>query len=181
MNAIQFNPFSPESLANPYPQYKLLRDSAPVFNSPLLDLWVLSRYEDVNFVLKDDRFSADSTWVAFAIGMPEEDREKLREANKPVRNKMALRNLVTGETEEMEDVASYVFSDDGRHLAMRRYPIAGRESSGVDLVVRELATATDTNFGNVADSAWADDRSLLAMTIDAEGQAGYVNAQLRLQ
>ena len=59
MNAIQFNPFSPESQANPYPQYKALREAAPVYHSPLLDLWVLSRFEDVSFVLKDDRFSAD--------------------------------------------------------------------------------------------------------------------------
>ncbi len=59
MNAVQFNPFSPESQANPYPQYQALREAAPVYHSDLLDLWVLSRYDDVSFVLKDDRFSAD--------------------------------------------------------------------------------------------------------------------------
>ena len=59
MNAIQFNPFSPEAQKDPYPQYKALREAAPVYHSDLLDLWVLSRYEDVSFVLKDDRFSAD--------------------------------------------------------------------------------------------------------------------------
>ena len=49
MNEIQFNPFSPESLANPYPQYKALREAAPVYHNAMLDLWVLSRFEDVSF------------------------------------------------------------------------------------------------------------------------------------
>ncbi len=117
-------------------------------------------------------FSADSKWLAFRIGMSEDEREKLQAASKPVRNKMGLHDLTTGDTEEFENVASFGFSDDGRYLTMRRYPVAGRESGGADLVVRVLESGTDTNFGNVASSAWADDRSLLAMVIDAEGKAG---------
>lgn len=59
MNAIQFNPFTPESQKNPYPQYHTLREAAPVFHSEMLDLWVLSRHADVSLALKDGRFSAD--------------------------------------------------------------------------------------------------------------------------
>ncbi len=59
MTAVQFNPFTPEAKADPYPLYRSLRETDPVHHSPLLDLWVLSRHEDVSFVLKDARFSAD--------------------------------------------------------------------------------------------------------------------------
>ena len=55
----QFNPFTPEVLANPYPMYKALRQSAPVFFSDFMESWVLTRYQDVDFVLSDSRFSAD--------------------------------------------------------------------------------------------------------------------------
>ena len=59
MATVQFNPFTPEAKADPYPLYRSLREADPVHHSPLLDLWVLSRHKDVTFVLKDDRFSAD--------------------------------------------------------------------------------------------------------------------------
>ena len=59
MVTVQFNPFTPEAKADPYPLYRSLREADPVHHSPLLDLWVLSRHKDVTFPLKDDRFSAD--------------------------------------------------------------------------------------------------------------------------
>ena len=59
MTAVQFNPFTPEAQADPYPLYRSLREADPVHHSELMDLWVLTRHEDVSFVLKDDRFSAD--------------------------------------------------------------------------------------------------------------------------
>ncbi|MCI0855842.1 MAG: cytochrome P450 [Chloroflexi bacterium] len=59
MTAVQFNPFTPEAQADPYPLYRSLREADPVHHSELMDLWVLTRHEDVSFVLKDARFSAD--------------------------------------------------------------------------------------------------------------------------
>ena len=55
---------------------------------------------------------------------------------------------------------------------MRRYPGKGRESKGVDIVLRDLASGVDTGFGNVASYAWNDDGTLLAMVIDAEDKSG---------
>ncbi len=122
------------------------------------------------------RFSADSRYLAYAIGVSEADREAAQKANKPIRNKLALRNLITGNIDEIDNVASFSFSDDGRMLIMRRYPITGRKSSGVDIVLRDLnaddAASSDTNFGNVASFSFNDDGLLLAMIIDAEDKAG---------
>jgi len=54
-----FNPFRPEVIADPYPYYARYRQEDPVHWSSTLDAWVLTRYEDVSFVLRDPRFSAN--------------------------------------------------------------------------------------------------------------------------
>ncbi len=59
MVTAQFNPFTPGLLANPYPMYKLLREQDPIHWDPLFEAWILTRYDDVDFVLMDPRFSAD--------------------------------------------------------------------------------------------------------------------------
>jgi cytochrome P450 len=44
---LEFNPFSHEHHANPYPTYRRLRDEAPAYYNPKLDFWALSRFADV--------------------------------------------------------------------------------------------------------------------------------------
>jgi dienelactone hydrolase len=117
-------------------------------------------------------FSADNNWLAFSIGVSEDEREKLQKAGKPARNKLGLHDLTNGETEEIENVASFSFSDDGAYLVMRRYPGDRSEHAGVDIVLRNLATGIDTNFGNVSQYAFNDDGTMLAMIIDAVDRAG---------
>jgi cytochrome P450 len=51
--------FSPEALANPYALYKTMRDHDPVYYSEALGYWFLTRYQDVEAALKDERLSAD--------------------------------------------------------------------------------------------------------------------------
>lgn len=118
-------------------------------------------------------FSHDNRWLAFSIGMSQEKQDELREAKKPVKNELGLVDLAAGTMDTIDDVQSFVFSDDGAHLAMRRYKAEEQKDwSGTNLVVRTLATGIDMNFGNVAEFAWQDEAALLAMVIDAEGQAG---------
>jgi cytochrome P450 len=59
MVTVQYNPFIPEVHANPYPMYARLRAEDPIHWSPLMEAWVLTRYDDVAAVLTDSRFSAD--------------------------------------------------------------------------------------------------------------------------
>lgn len=59
MDALHYNPFTPEIHANPYPVYSRLRAEDPVHWSPLMEAWILTRYDDVTAVLTDSRFSAN--------------------------------------------------------------------------------------------------------------------------
>jgi hypothetical protein len=44
---VDYNPFSEEVMADPYPVYRLLRDEAPVYRLANYPCWALSRFEDV--------------------------------------------------------------------------------------------------------------------------------------
>jgi len=53
-----FDPFAPEFAQNPYPTYKRLREEDPIHWSPL-GFWIVTRFEDVNFILKSKLFGQD--------------------------------------------------------------------------------------------------------------------------
>jgi cytochrome P450 len=56
---IRYEPFRPEFNADPYPHYRELRAHAPVHFAPEAAVWCVSRYEDVQAVLRaDDVFSS---------------------------------------------------------------------------------------------------------------------------
>jgi cytochrome P450 len=58
----EVNIASPQFKADPYPFYARLRVEAPVFRVTLPDrqpAWLVTRYDDVVMVLKDDRFAKD--------------------------------------------------------------------------------------------------------------------------
>src|SRR3954471_17970578 len=67
-------------------------------------------------------FSADSRWLACAMGYPEEQVDRMRRENRPVENKLALLNLGAGEQTTIDAVESFAFSPAGTWIAMRRYP-----------------------------------------------------------
>ena len=55
-----FNPLAPEFIANPYPYYHQLRETAP--DAPhAARFYVASRHADVTEILRDKRFGKDSS------------------------------------------------------------------------------------------------------------------------
>ena len=66
-----YDPFSPEVIDDPYPFYRsLLRDSR-VHHEEEHDLWVLTRYDDVQRALRDHRALSSAEGVAFQrMGLP---------------------------------------------------------------------------------------------------------------
>ncbi|RIH89304.1 cytochrome P450 [Calidithermus roseus] len=50
-----FNPTDPAFLANPYPTYRRLREESPIFFFEKWHAYVLTRYDDVNTLLRDRR------------------------------------------------------------------------------------------------------------------------------
>jgi pimeloyl-[acyl-carrier protein] synthase len=54
-SGITYNPISPRVFNDPYPIYAALRAKDPVHWSILMDSWVLTRYHDVDAILRDHR------------------------------------------------------------------------------------------------------------------------------
>jgi cytochrome P450 len=48
-----YNPFDPAQKRDPFPFYAHARRETPVFFSPILNMWIVTRYEDILTVLKD--------------------------------------------------------------------------------------------------------------------------------
>jgi cytochrome P450 len=67
-----FDPFLPEQREDPYPIYARARREEPVFYSPRLNLWVVTRYADIVAVTRDtDRFSSFNSLYIRAEPIPE--------------------------------------------------------------------------------------------------------------
>src|SRR5256714_3953649 len=66
-----FNPLDPEAHAGPYPQYRRLREHAPMLRGPL-GYWVLSRYADIAAVLRDPRFGVGIDEASLMLAMTQD-------------------------------------------------------------------------------------------------------------
>jgi cytochrome P450 len=63
-----FNPLDPRLRTNPYDVYRELREESPVFWQPLMQTWVLTRYDDNLAVLRDHAsFSSERTRARNAL------------------------------------------------------------------------------------------------------------------
>jgi cytochrome P450 len=73
----RFDFFNPEVMRDPYPYFAEMRDKAPIYYDARLQAHVLSRYEDVSFVLKNHAlFSSTKIRVA---GRLQEERSSIQE------------------------------------------------------------------------------------------------------
>ena len=52
-SGVAYNPLSSALHADPYPKYRQLREKDPVHRSPMMGGWVLTRYDDVDTILRD--------------------------------------------------------------------------------------------------------------------------------
>jgi cytochrome P450 len=58
--------FKPFELADPFPFYARARAEAPIFHSPEIDYWVVTRYEDIREIFRDpETFSSENTQSPF--------------------------------------------------------------------------------------------------------------------
>ena len=115
------------------------------------------------------KFSNNSQWLGYFINPTAAAKKK---SKTPLRNEFRFFNLNGTDSITAKDVASFGFSDNSQFLTMKHYPAKGKKSKGADLVVRNLTTGKEQNFGNVSEFAWQDEGSLLALVIDADGKAG---------
>jgi cytochrome P450 len=70
--AQEFNPWDSAYLDDPYPFLARARHQQPIFYSPEIDMWVISRYDDIAAVLRDPRrFSAANATAPVSQFTPE--------------------------------------------------------------------------------------------------------------
>src|SRR5688572_6904076 len=87
MTDLDFDPQSPDFIANPYPTYARMRSMAPIAYHPGLKLWFFTAYEDIHTLLRDRRLGSSILHVMTReeLGWPPERTEhaliRWREAN----------------------------------------------------------------------------------------------------
>jgi cytochrome P450 len=123
-------PFSPagEHLEDPYPYYAWARDARPVFFSPDLQMWCVTRYEDVSAILGDPK-TYSSTGTIPELGEPiPEVQAALADYRRP-------RNLLN--------------MDPPEHTALRgmvRLVFSPRRVAAMEPTVREVTAAVVDAF-----------------------------------
>ena len=71
-HGITYNPISQHAVQDPYPGFARLRSRSPVHRSQLMNAWIISRYADVDTILRDyRRFSSDPA----VRGFPQQSSE----------------------------------------------------------------------------------------------------------
>ncbi len=134
-------------------------------------------------------FSDDSKWLALQVYPTGKEGKQLRKQHKPLQNKLVLVELASGKKTDFDAVRRFSFSGErSTLLALHRYPAtpptpaappvaAGaakpdERPQGADLILYDLAKATELNFGNVSDFAFNKKGDALAWIVDAQDKAG---------
>jgi cytochrome P450 len=77
---VRFDPLSPDQRRDPYPVYAEARAKAPVFFAEPYGFWVVTRYDDVLAVLKDDKtYSSVNALRSSTVELPPEVEAVLAE------------------------------------------------------------------------------------------------------
>ena len=147
------------------------------------------------------QFSDDSKWIAFNTSPSRAEAQRLRRQRRPVQGSVTMVNLVTGDKKEYPNVRRFSFSGEAAtHIALHRAPApaaggaapaaaaapaptgrgggAGGAAApsdrprGTDLILRELASGTELNVGNVSEFAFSRDGKFMATVIDATDKIG---------
>lgn len=179
------DPFAAEYLADPYAVFDALREQAPLHYSPVLDMWLVTRYADVETIFRDtERFSA-SLAQSPVSALADEALSILTAPGGPV---PVMSNLDPPEHSRLRKINNQTFSV--RRITVLEPPVRKRvaelvealpDEGEVDLV-RALTYPTPaltifTLLGfpeGDADrlKAWSDDRMLLIWgRLPAERQA----------
>lgn len=118
-----FGLLSPQLFRDPYPSYHMLRYSAPVYWSPLLGAWLVSRFEDVVSMFHEPRLSNELRRNHGTSRLDEELRAHMR----PIDEHLSL----------------WLFNADGeRHKRLRAVmarALSGERIAGLRPVIERLA------------------------------------------
>ena len=117
-------------------------------------------------------FSKDNQWIAYRIGLPYKEAEKLREQSRPIEAKMGLLNLATGKKEVIQNINRFAFSRNGKFLAVYLAPPKENKDKGAVLLVKNLSDGTTRTIGNVTEYAFNKKSDYLAYIVESANSAG---------
>lgn len=67
-----FRPYESSYLENPIPFYAQARQEQPVFFSPMMNMWVVTRYDDLVTILKDAQRFSSRNWLSSSARLSQE-------------------------------------------------------------------------------------------------------------
>src|SRR5688572_8546633 len=140
-------------------------------------------------------FSDDSKWIAFTTNPPRAEAQRLRRQRRPVQGGVTLINLASGDKKEYPRIRRFAFNGDtSTQIALHRAPAAATPGGGAapaappagpgggpgasdrprgtDLILRDLASGAELNFGNVSEFAFTRDGKFMASVVDASDKVG---------
>ena len=138
-------------------------------------LYLLNRVTNKSYKLEfaaAPEFSKDNQWVAYRIGLPFKEAEKLRDQSKPIEWKMGLLNLTTGKKEVIQNISRFGFSRNGKFLAVYLAPPKENKEKGAVLLLKNLSDGTTRTIGNVTEYAFNKKSDRLAYIVEAANTAG---------
>src|SRR5499425_144627 len=112
-----YEPFSEAVREDPYPYYAVLREEAPVYWAEGAQAWCVSRYDDVQFVLRNAELFSSDAMRTMLMGArpgvnPLEDPDVMQRA-------LALTQALAFPMEELIAGRQLISEDPPRHTAMR--------------------------------------------------------------
>lgn len=137
-----YEPFSESVREDPYPYYAALRDEAPVYWAEGAQAWCVSRYDDVQFILRNAELFSSDAMRTMLMGArpgvnPLEDPEVMARA-------LALTQALAFPLEELMGGRQLLSEDPPRHTEMRNLVNRGftpRRMAMWEPRVREFARA----------------------------------------
>ena len=119
------------------------------------------------------KFSEDSRWAAYLIGVSKEEAKKLQKDKKPIPTKAELLDLNTGDKYTIENTSGIDFSKNAKFfVAKKTQQDKNAKHKGTDLVLRNLETGISQNIGNAGEYQFNKPGTMLAYTVDAANKEG---------
>lgn len=138
-------------------------------------LYVINRSTNKTYKLafaNTPEFSKDNQWLAYRIGLPFKEAEKLRDQSKPIEYKMGLLNLSTGKIETISNINRFGFSKNGKMLAAYLTPPKENKDKGSVLLLKNLTDGSTRTIGNVTEYAFNKKSDYLSYIVESANTAG---------
>ncbi len=138
-------------------------------------LYLINRITQKTYKLEfasSPEFSKDNQWIAYRIGLPFKEAEKLRDQSKPIEYKMGLLNLSTGKKETIQNISRFGFSRNGKFLAAYLTPPKENKDKGAVLLIKNLSDSSTHTIGNVTEYSFNKKSDQLAYIVESANSAG---------